>query len=289
MGMTKLGLEIETKVNGGIEMPLRMIRMEFISLKSKRAFYERLRDCNAGRYDEKGLSSAQPGKMHKAWCRMGQCEAQGEGVQQEPHHAGGEFNLNMAREFLANWDPKERSNQVKVLPAVLNRLLGSPTINPYLFKNLILRSPYREIRHTLSGPNSIAQWAHNQKGYHVSFPYAYMTREARIWLRIVCACLVPEKYMTHVTWERVCLVYVLMTGIPINVGPQIEEELVDYWDRYDPKEIDVINTKDPEGIHGPVLSIDEEQARVESDLESDEEEEYSEMGEAVLTPTDDED
>ncbi|MCD9641061.1 hypothetical protein HAX54_026878 [Datura stramonium] len=134
-------------------------------------------------------------------------------------------------------------------------------------------------------------------------------------------------------------------------------EFLANWDpkeRYDPKGIGMIKTKDPEGIHGPVLSIsewherfnnmlshlygmqmlqlrmngvteehlqqlnmdyrlsehsralcrvrhgfyeplndddatDEEQARVDSDLESDDDEDDSEIGEAAFTPTDDED
>ncbi|MCD7455254.1 hypothetical protein HAX54_027513 [Datura stramonium] len=116
-------------------------------------------------------------------------------------------------------------------------------------------------------------------------------------------------------------------------GRQIKEEVVDYRPRYDPKGIDVTKIQDPDGIHGPVLSIsehheridnmlshlygmqmlqlrmngvteevgpglekpqdddatDEEQARVDSNLESDDDEDYSEMGEATLAPTDDED
>ncbi|MCE3216459.1 hypothetical protein HAX54_006614 [Datura stramonium] len=54
--------------------------------------------------------------------------------------------------------------------------------------------------------------------YHVSFPYGNMSKEARIWLKIVCACLVPEKHVTHVTRERVCLVFALMIERPVNVG-----------------------------------------------------------------------
>ncbi|MCD7458299.1 hypothetical protein HAX54_037827 [Datura stramonium] len=58
---------------------------------------------------------------------------------------------------------KERSNQVNIRkemvnfsPDVLNRLVGSPSIDPKPFKDLILRNPHRAIRHTLSGLNSVA-------------------------------------------------------------------------------------------------------------------------------------
>ncbi|MCE0481704.1 hypothetical protein HAX54_039644 [Datura stramonium] len=119
----------------------------------------------------------------------------------------GECNLNMLREFLSNWDPKERSNQVKIRGqivnfslVVLNRIHGSPRIDPQLFKNFILRPPYREIQHTLGVSNTIARWAHHQQdGYHVSFPYAHMPREARVWLKIISACLMSGKHVTHET------------------------------------------------------------------------------------------
>ncbi|MCD7455115.1 hypothetical protein HAX54_027019 [Datura stramonium] len=142
-----------------------------------------------------------------------------------------------------------------------------------------------------------------------------------------------------------------MTRIQSN-GIKIEEEVVDYRPRYDPKGIDVTKTKDPEGIHGPLISIsehhtrfdnmlihlynmqmlqlgmngvkeeqlqqlnmdyplsehsralcrfrpgfdeplddddatDKEQARVDSDLESNDDEDDSNMGEAALSLTDD--
>ncbi|MCD7454131.1 hypothetical protein HAX54_023549 [Datura stramonium] len=58
----------------------------------------------------------------------------------------GECNLNMVRKFLVNWDPKKRSNQVNIqgkivnfLLVVLKRLLGSPSIDPQSFKDLIMR------------------------------------------------------------------------------------------------------------------------------------------------------
>ncbi|MCD9559431.1 hypothetical protein HAX54_017388, partial [Datura stramonium] len=87
----------------------------------------------------------------------------------------GKCNLNIMREYFANWKPKERTNQVKIKGQIvnftsvaLNRLLGTPIIEPQPMKDLILRPPigkldililrppYREIIHTLNGPNSIA-------------------------------------------------------------------------------------------------------------------------------------
>ncbi|MCE3216337.1 hypothetical protein HAX54_006157, partial [Datura stramonium] len=59
--------------------------------------------------------------------------------------------------------PKERSNQVKIgdqiidfAPISLNRLLGTPHVDPQPFINIVKIPPYRDIRHNLCGPNSIA-------------------------------------------------------------------------------------------------------------------------------------
>ncbi|MCD7451282.1 hypothetical protein HAX54_010635 [Datura stramonium] len=114
-----------------------------------------------------------------------------------------------------------------------------------------------------------------------------MSREARIWLKIICAYLVPGKHVTHVTRERVCLVFSLMNGRPVNVG-QIDEEVVDYRPWYDPKGLDVTKTKEPEDFDDDD-DTDEKQARVDSDLEFDDDGDDSEMGEAAYSPTNDED
>ncbi|MCE3051835.1 hypothetical protein HAX54_050936 [Datura stramonium] len=159
----------------------------------------------------------------------------------------------------------------------LNRLLGTPHLDPQPFVDMVKKPPYRDIRHTLCGPNSIIWWRtlHQQFGYHVSLPYAHLSKEEQVWLKIVCACLVPEKHVTHVTREKVSLVYAPMIGMPINVGVLIkkvlkrarvkkdqnfgfgglltrflhghdieEEEEADYKPAYDPKGIDVTKTKE---------------------------------------------
>ncbi|MCE0481365.1 hypothetical protein HAX54_039067 [Datura stramonium] len=175
-----------------------------------------------------------------------------------------------------------------------------------------------------------------------------MSREAHVWLKIVCACLVLGKHVTYVTRESVFLVYALMTVMPINVGViiknvlrrvrekkgqsfgfgglltrflhghDIEEEEADYRPIYDSRGINVTKTMEPEGINGPVLSVNEHNARidnmlshlvrsgfeepidddvatedeitrVDSDIQSsDVEEKDSEMGEATLAPIDNE-
>ncbi|MCE2055024.1 hypothetical protein HAX54_041804 [Datura stramonium] len=80
-------------------------------------------------------------------------------------NAPGDCNLNMVREFLANWMPKENLNQVKIrgqiiefAPKDLNRLLGTPNVDPQPFVDMVKKPPYRNIRNTLCGPNFVARW-----------------------------------------------------------------------------------------------------------------------------------
>ncbi|MCE3215100.1 hypothetical protein HAX54_000810 [Datura stramonium] len=197
-------------------------------------------------------------------------------------------NLNMVREFLANWMPKERSNQVKIRgkiiefsPMDLNRLLGTPHVNPQPFVNMVKKTLYRDIRHTLCGPNSVAQWTlHQQFGYHVSLPYAHLSREARVWLKIVCASLVPRKNVTDVTRKRL-----RMNGV---TKEQLQQLNIDYPLRENSRALCRVGPKYEDPLDDDV-STEDEMARVDSDLESsDDNEEASNMGEVSLAPTDDE-
>ncbi|MCE2056231.1 hypothetical protein HAX54_044295 [Datura stramonium] len=47
---------------------------------------------------------------------------------------------------------------------------------------------------------------------------------------------------------------------------QIDEEVIDYTPRYDPKGLDVTMTKEPAGIHGPMLSISERNVHIDNVL-----------------------
>ncbi|MCD7458164.1 hypothetical protein HAX54_037429, partial [Datura stramonium] len=78
-------------------------------------------------------------------------------------------------------------------------------------------------------------------------------------------------------------------------GHDIEEKEADYRPTYDPRGVDVKKTKELEGINGPEEPLDDdvatedEMARVDSDIESsDDDEEDSEMEEAALAPTNNE-
>ncbi|MCD7472357.1 hypothetical protein HAX54_013515 [Datura stramonium] len=148
-------------------------------------------------------------------------------------NASDDCNFNMVREFFTNWIPKERSNQVKIrgqiiefAPKALNRLLGIPNIDPQPFVDMAKKPPYRNIRHTLCGPNSVARWTRHQQ-------FGLTSERA---LAALC-----------------------------RVGPGYEEPLNDD------------------------VATEDAMARVDSDIESsDDDEEDSDMGEATLSPTDDE-
>ncbi|MCD7467554.1 hypothetical protein HAX54_005060, partial [Datura stramonium] len=49
------------------------------------------------------------------------------------------------------------------LNMALNRLLGTPNVDPPPFVDMVKKPPYRNIRHTLCGPNSIARWTRHQQ------------------------------------------------------------------------------------------------------------------------------
>ncbi|MCD9639742.1 hypothetical protein HAX54_024463, partial [Datura stramonium] len=238
--------------------------------------------------------------------------------------APGDCNLNIVREFLANWMRKERSNHVKLggeiinfAPISLNRFHGTPHVDPQPFIIIVMKHRYRDIRHTLCGPNSVSRWTrHQQFGYYVSVPFAHFSREACVWLKIVCACLVPGKHSKGEKGQNFGFGGLLTRFLHEH---DIEEEEVDDRPPYDPRGIYIAKTKEPEGINSPVLfvnkhnaridsmlshlygivgigfeeplddyiAIEDEMARVDSDIESsDDNEEDSEIGEASLAPTD---
>ncbi|KAH0712096.1 hypothetical protein KY289_008055 [Solanum tuberosum] len=123
------------------------------------------------------------------------------------------------------------------------------------------KPPYRDIRHTLFGVESMARWERcKDTGKHNTLHFANFNQVARVWLKIVCRVLLPTKHLTEVARDRVVLVYMLMKGMPINVGG-IEEEVVDLTIAFHPyltgKLVDVTRTKALDTSHGPVLSAQE--------------------------------
>ncbi|KAH0761200.1 hypothetical protein KY290_017273 [Solanum tuberosum] len=185
-----------------------------------------------------------------------------------------------------------RGKDVKFLARILNELLGTPNCDPDEFNNLKDKPPYRDIRHTLCGVDSTARWDRSKDtGRHNTLHFANFNQVARVWLKIACSVLLPAKHLTDVTRDRVVLVYMLMKGMPINVGAilrqnmmkfrnnlwwrfcydglithflrakGIEEETLDMTVAYHPdltgKIVDVTRTKALDTSHGPVLSAPE--------------------------------
>lgn len=53
----------------------------------------------------------------------------------------------------------------------------------------------------------------------MTFSYAQINRLARIWLKIICHCLIPGKHMIEVTQYWGFLIYALMQeGFMINMS-----------------------------------------------------------------------
>jgi len=144
-----------------------------------------------------------------------------------------ECNISVVREFYANWKPDARSHfvtvrgvEVQLTPSAINQLLGTADSPSDVLTAINISPPNQQIRHALSGAQSTAKWIrHGHRGYHQSYPYAHMNREARVWLKMVMNCLIPGLHFTEVTRDRVCLVYALMKDLPINVGAVLKSAM----------------------------------------------------------------
>ncbi|XP_016577508.2 uncharacterized protein LOC107875339 isoform X2 [Capsicum annuum] len=210
-----------------------------------------------------------------------------------------ECNLSLVREFYANWDLRNKDAEVEVRGRVVtftancvNDLLGTPVVDAEPLKRMNVEPPYQHIRHLLCGTCSTARWIrHKESGTHVSLPFAHMNREARLWAKIIYACLVHGTHMTAVTRDRVCIIYALMReDIELNVGAIIfsamrkarllggrrygfgglltrflrqqgvPEEDVDYKPPVNLRPLDFSRTKGP-ASYGVTLTMPERQAR----------------------------
>ncbi|KAG5605703.1 hypothetical protein H5410_027195 [Solanum commersonii] len=135
---------------------------------------------------------------------------------------------------------------VTLTQALLNDILGNVAhIDPLVLIGLNIRPPCQAIQHTLCGPQSMVRWTkHSSKRFHQSLPYAHMTREAQVWLKIAMNFLIPGLHYTDITNDRVYLVCALMTNEVCNEkGPgtpraqngcrlSIEEKLGQVEQRY---------------------------------------------------------
>jgi hypothetical protein len=219
----------------------------------------------------------------------------------------GECNLTLVREFYANWNTEQsNSNKVEVrgktirfTTRALNEFLGSPHCDFAEYLDMKEQPPYRDIRHTLCGVNSVARWDRaRDTGKHTTLNFSHFNSEAKVWLKIVCSVLLPSKHMTDVTRDRVVLVYRLMRGLQVNAGSvirrnmmkfrsnkrwrfcygsmitrflrmsEVEEEVHDLSAPRAPhlvcKLVDVTKTRGQEAAQGQVLSVADRQARDES-------------------------
>uniref|UniRef100_M1E0W6 Putative plant transposon protein domain-containing protein n=1 Tax=Solanum tuberosum TaxID=4113 RepID=M1E0W6_SOLTU len=218
----------------------------------------------------------------------------------------GDCNLSLVRDFYANWLMETmyktvpiRGRDVKFSARLLNELLGTPNCDADDFNRLKEKPPYRDIRHTLCRVVSIARCGRSKDtGRHSTLHFANFNLIARVWLKIVCSVLLPAKHLTEVTQDRVVLVYMLMKGMPINVGEilrqnmmkfrnnlrwrfcyrglitrflrnqGIEEEACDLTNavhlELTGKVVDVTRTKALDASHSHVLSAQERQARDDS-------------------------
>lgn len=77
---------------------------------------------------------------------------------------------------------------------------------------------YQDIFHTPLGEHSIARWARSREGIHLTLYYANFTKIAKVCLNIMNALPILIKHTFEVICERVILLYMLMTGMDINVG-----------------------------------------------------------------------
>ncbi|KAH0722863.1 hypothetical protein KY290_005520 [Solanum tuberosum] len=211
------------------------------------ASYEKVRvDLNPNVEVEKSSSSQRPGKEVSTSSQKKRVRSGGnvppvpilrqiralhmEFIFAEP----GKCNLHLVREFYANWASDARSHFVTVqgldvpfTPTIINDIVGtSQDTDPLVLIGLNIPPPYSTIQHTLCGPQSMVQWTkHNGKRYHQSLPYAHMLRKARVWLKIVMNWLIPGLYYTDITWDRVCLVYPLMTPTELTIGAVLKSAM----------------------------------------------------------------
>ncbi|KAH0679034.1 hypothetical protein KY284_020119 [Solanum tuberosum] len=148
----------------------------------------------------------------------------------------GDCNLTLVREFYANWLTETkyktmlvRGKDVRFSARILNELLGTPNCDPDEFNGLKDKPPYRDIRLTLCGVDSTARWERSKDTRrHNTLHFANFNQVARVWLKIVCSVLLPAKHLTEVTRDRVVLVYMLMKGMPINVGLILRQNMMKF-------------------------------------------------------------
>ncbi|KAG5628220.1 hypothetical protein H5410_013438, partial [Solanum commersonii] len=119
--------------------------------------------------------------------------------------------------FYANWKPDARSHFVTVCGVEVH--LTPSTIN-----------------------QSTAKWIrHGHRGYHQSYPYAHMNREAQVWLKIVIKYCIPGLHFTEARVHRGRRYAFRGLITCLCRRARVLEENVDYM------------TNGPKNAHGPTL------------------------------------
>ena len=146
----------------------------------------------------------------------------------------GPVNIDLVMEFYACIPNRRipdsvffRKRWVPLTASALCRAIGAPDVPVEPLLEFIKRPDYRAIRETLCGANSKAQWARYSGPLrkHRSMSMSNFCREARVWLRLLNARIMPLDHFSEVQRERVCIVYFLMTGQPVNIGYWMLQEI----------------------------------------------------------------
>uniref|UniRef100_M1CJJ9 Putative plant transposon protein domain-containing protein n=1 Tax=Solanum tuberosum TaxID=4113 RepID=M1CJJ9_SOLTU len=97
---------------------------------------------------------------------------------------------------------------------------------------MIERPPYRDIRPTLCGVNSVARWDRvRDTGRHLTLHYGHFNLKARIWLKIVCSTLLPFAPTSNKKFYasgKKCSWWMQDKGLPVNVGAILKQNMLKF-------------------------------------------------------------
>nr|XP_033511882.1 uncharacterized protein LOC117276666 [Nicotiana tomentosiformis] len=96
--------------------------------------------------------------------------------------------------------------------------LGVENADPRRLTKFVKSPSYKAISHTLCGVDSNAKWTRKQGDIHLHMVRSAFNKTAKEWRNFVQARLIPVEHNINCTRARVCVIFFLMTGRPINVG-----------------------------------------------------------------------
>ncbi|KAK4345222.1 hypothetical protein RND71_035398 [Anisodus tanguticus] len=99
-----------------------------------------------------------------------------------------------------------------------------PKVSSIEYDKLLRRFDYKAIRHKLCGENSLAVWVYDNGGCHKHMCRSDFKLEAKVVLRFINCHIMPSAHDSTVSKEKVCLIYALLTRMPINTGRDMENE-----------------------------------------------------------------